>query len=226
MPSPAAGGGLGRLACQMATILLVCTGNICRSPMAEGLLRRELEQRDIRDMHVESTGVSGWEGSPPTPEAVEAISEYGLDISGHSARRLTRPMVEGADLVVAMSSEHRDAVARLVPAGESRTFTIKELVHLLESSPQPAAPDGSPTQRLRAAVRTASALRGSIETHLMDEDIADPLGLGVEAYRATAWELEGLSRRLVEGLFPGAGHASVTEEGGVRGSGSPGGGAG
>jgi hypothetical protein len=99
-------------------------------------------------------------------------------------------------------------------------------VHLLESSPQPAAPDGSPTQRLRAAVRTASALRDSIETHLMDEDIADPLGLGVEAYRATAWELEGLSRRLVEGLFPGAGHASVTEEGGVRGSGSPGGGAG
>jgi protein-tyrosine phosphatase len=180
--------------------------------MAEALLRRALQERSIEGVRVESSGVSGWEGSPPTPEAVDAVAEYGLDISGHQARRLTRAMAEAADLVVAMSSEHRNAVARLVPQVARRTFTIKELVYLLESSPAGEA-EGSAGQQLRAAADRAAALReGSPGMELMDEDIADPLGLGIESFRATAWELEGLSARLVAALFPGAGRASMSDE--------------
>jgi protein-tyrosine phosphatase len=209
----------------MAMILVVCTGNICRSPMAEGFLRRELERRAIEGIRVESSGLSGWEGSAPTPEAVEALAEYGLDISVHKARRLTRDMVERADLVVAMSSEHREGVARLVPSAASRTFTIKELVYLLESFPVETR-QGSASHQLMASVKAAIGLREDApDLELLDEDIADPLGLGIESFRAAAWELESLSRRLVAGLFPGVGRASVPEEGGAGGSRSTEGGA-
>jgi protein-tyrosine phosphatase len=193
----------------MATILLVCTGNICRSPMAEGFLRRMLADRGIQGIRVESSGVAGWEGSTPTPEAVEALAGYGLDISTHRARRLTRPMVEWADAIVTMAAEHRDAVVRLVPQLASRVFTLKELVALLESVPEERI--GRPSaEQLAASMRLAQAER---EAHagmeLADQDIADPLGLGIESFRAVAWEIEDLSRRLVDGLFPGTGGAPV-----------------
>jgi protein-tyrosine phosphatase len=198
----------------MATILLVCTGNICRSPMAEGFLRREIQERGIQGVQVESSGVSGWEGSPATPEAIDAVAEYGLDISGHLARRLTRAMTEQADLVVAMSSEHREAVGRLVPSAASRTFTIKELVDVLGYVRADERLEQEPVEQMRASVRAAGDLRrdGAID-ELMDEDIADPLGLGIESYRAVAWELEELSKRLADALFPGSEAASVTEDG-------------
>src|SRR2546422_65498 len=116
----------------MGRILLVCTGNICRSPMAEAFVRHELDQRGVGGISVESSGVSGWADSPPTPEVADALGEYGLDVSKHRARRLDRTMVESADLVVGLSAEHRDAVADLVPQAATRTFTLKELGHLLD----------------------------------------------------------------------------------------------
>ena len=110
----------------MGTILLVCTGNICRSPMAEGFLRQLLQERGASTVTLSSAGVYSWDDSPATPEAVRALEERGIDISGHVARRLTRALVEEADLVLGMASDHCDAVARMVPAAADRTFTIKE----------------------------------------------------------------------------------------------------
>jgi len=68
----------------VSLILVVCTGNICRSPMAQGLLRSELEARSIADVTVESAGISGWDGAAATPEAVEALGELGIDIATHT----------------------------------------------------------------------------------------------------------------------------------------------
>src|SRR5689334_10256809 len=134
----------------MATILLVCTGNICRSPMAQGLLRDQLARRGIDQVHVESCGTAGWDGSPATPEAVAALGEQGIDISSHLARRLVRRLVDGTSLVLGMTTEHRDAVLRMAPDALDRTFTLKEFAyHLRESE---AAPEGSPEKRLSAAV--------------------------------------------------------------------------
>jgi protein-tyrosine phosphatase len=109
-----------------------------------------------------------------------------------------------------MASEHRDAIDAMVPEARDRTFTLKELARLLDRLP-PRAVAGTAAQRLDAAVTAAAALRASgTVPPSRDEDIADPLGLGVEAYRATAWEIEGLCRKIVTAVF-GAGLAQWGE---------------
>jgi glycine hydroxymethyltransferase len=185
----------------MGTVLLVCTGNICRSPMASGFLSGLLLERGIDDVTVASCGVSAWEGSPPTPEAVAAMREQGRDISGHVARRMSRRIVESADLIVGMSSEHRDAVRRIARPAASRTFTLKELVHLLDAVGPPPT-DAPSDQLLRSAALRADALRDAYhDLQLKDEDVADPLGLGLESFRAVAWEIEALCEGLVDLVF-------------------------
>jgi protein-tyrosine-phosphatase len=183
--------------------------------MAEGFIRRQLAERSIDGVDVDSAGVSGWEGSPATAEAVQALEEIDVDISDHRARRLTRKMVDAADLVVAMAAEHRDAVTRIVPSAASRTFTLKELVRLLDAD-EDRGEGASPDERIRARVERAEARRALDDRRFEDEDVADPLGLGLEAYRATAWELEELSARVVAGLVgrhDRGGKAPATEGG-------------
>jgi glycine hydroxymethyltransferase len=182
-------------------VLFVCTGNICRSPMAQGYLDELLRERGGLEFQVESAGVFGWEDSPAANESVLALQEQGIDISSHVARRLNRPMVERADVVVAMAAEHRDAVVRLSPASAARTFTLKELVYLLDRLNGSAPPPGSPEERTRQAIAAAAALRDAGPMDLFDEDVGDPLGLGIEAFRATAWEIGGYVERLVDGLL-------------------------
>ena len=199
----------------MASILVICTGNVCRSPIAEGLLRAALERRyHDRAPEVSSAGTSGWEGTGAMPESIEAAGERGVDISGHVARRLTRGHVLDADLVVAMAEEHRDAVARALPEAAGRTFTLKELVRLLEALPPPAAP-------LRVGdffdrVAQADALRrAGFVGNPHDEDIVDPLGLPLESFRAIAWELDEWTARLADSLYgaaPAAAAAGIDED--------------
>src|SRR5436190_12345923 len=136
----------------MAFILVVCTGNVCRSPIAEGALRAALRRMlGTRAPDVASAGTSGWEGSAAMPESIEAAAERGIDISGHVARRLTRGHVADADVVIAMAAEHRDAVARAMPEASSRAFTLKELVRLLEALPPPLDGEADLDQRIAAA---------------------------------------------------------------------------
>jgi glycine hydroxymethyltransferase len=199
----------------LATLLVVCTGNVCRSPMALGFLRRELDLRGRDDVDVESAGVAGLRGAPATAEAVKAAGERGVDIGGHRGARLTRAMIERADLVVAMSGEHRDAVVRLSPPAERRAFTLKELVARL---PAAGAGGGLHTDEdLAAVVARIAAAAEDAELPAGDGDITDPMGMGMETYRAVAWEIDDLVRTLAAGLFgPGSGRrgGSVAGEGG------------
>jgi low molecular weight protein-tyrosine phosphatase len=202
----------------VALMLAVCTGNICRSPMAEGFLRGMLAVRGIEGVHVASCGVNGLEDSPAMPEGVQAMIENGVDISGHRARRMTAPMIREADLVLTMATEHRDTIAAQVDGAASRTFTLKEFARLLDLLPGRPAPTGDGLL-LEEAVAAAAGLRASgALPPTRDEDVADPLGLGVEAYRATAWEIGQLCDRVVAGVF-GAGLAdsggAARREGGV-----------
>jgi protein-tyrosine phosphatase len=207
----------------VTAILVVCTGNICRSPMAEAFLRSMLAERGVDGVETASCGVSGWEGSPAVPEAIQAMQENGIDVSAHRARRIEPQMVRESDLILAMAGEHRDAVVRLVPQASSRTFTIKELVRLLDHLPPngASADDAAGAgRRLTETAAAAAVLRdGGAVPSSRDEDVADPLGLGVEAFRATAWEIEQLCRKVVTAVFDaGLSHVDegVRREGGAR----------
>jgi len=182
-------------------ILVVCTGNVCRSPVAEGLLRRALNERFGDDApDVASAGTAAWEGSGAMPESVRAAAERGVDIADHVARLLTQALVAQADLLVGMAVEHRDAVGDLVPEAAARSFTLKELVRLLEALPPGAGPARGPGLEARVGEADALRRRGS-EGNPWDEDVVDPLGMPLDTYRAIAWELDGWTDRLVEGLF-------------------------
>jgi protein-tyrosine-phosphatase len=91
-------------------ILLVCSGNTCRSPMAEVLLRRALEDRGWKQVEVRSAGVSAYPGAPATDGALRAAKRHGLDLDEHRSTPLDRSMIEWADLILTMTPTHLAAV--------------------------------------------------------------------------------------------------------------------
>lgn len=185
----------------MGGVLVVCTGNVCRSPIAEGVLRSLFEDRfGDAAPSVSSSGTGGWVGSRADPSSVAVAHELGIDISAHRARRLEARDVGDATLVVAMAIEHREAVADLGPGAAAKTFTLKELVRLVESLPDRPAP-GDPGVVLAHRVGEAHASRLGGGGRTSDEDVADPLGMPLEAFRAVAWDLAEWCRRLTDGLF-------------------------
>lgn len=186
----------------MASILVVCTGNVCRSPIAEGMLRAILQTRfGDAAPSVASAGTAGWVGSAADPSSIAAAAELGIDISAHRARHLEAHDVADVSLVLAMATEHRDAASRLLPGAVGRIFTLKELVRLLEDLAE-APPSGQPDDVLAAQVSAADASRfGAIRDLRRDEDVMDPLGMPPEAFRAVARDLDDWCTRLVDGLF-------------------------
>lgn len=101
----------------MKKILFVCTGNTCRSPMAEGLLRDELRDRGLSPVQVEvsSAGLMAVEGVPASAEAVAVMDEVGLDIADHRSQMITEEMVADADLIYVMTPSHEDMVIDSFP---------------------------------------------------------------------------------------------------------------
>jgi protein-tyrosine-phosphatase len=106
-----------------ATVLFVCAGNICRSPLAEAIARRLASERRLH-VEFESAGVSAIDGGPATPEALQVAREHGLDLSSFSSRSLTARAVRRADLVLTMTAEQR---ARSRSLGARRALVVTEL---------------------------------------------------------------------------------------------------
>ena len=114
----------------MKTILFICTGNICRSPMAEGLFRHAVAGRG--DFRVLSAGIGAIDGQPPSAHAVEAMRELGLDISRQRSHMLTANLVREADLILGMTHNHVDSVILLYPFAAEKTFLLREFDDTLD----------------------------------------------------------------------------------------------
>jgi len=107
-------------------IIVVCTGNSCRSPMAEGWLKHEIEQRGLADhIEISSCGIGAREGLPAASEAEFVMKNRGIDISRHKSRLCRLSDIWGADLIIVMAEHHSDSICELLPGSESRIRNLK-----------------------------------------------------------------------------------------------------
>jgi len=107
----------------MKKLIFVCTGNTCRSPMAEGLLRSMLP--DDCGWEISSAGVCAANGWPASDHSVNALREKGIDISSLTSTTLTPALIAEADLLVTMTHGHRQAILAVAPESECKVFLLK-----------------------------------------------------------------------------------------------------
>ena len=105
-------------------LLFVCTGNTCRSPLAEAIARKVAVERGLSDVEVASAGTSAWDGAPASDGALLVGMERRLDLSGHRAQSLTRRLVESSDLILAMGPHHLERIEAL--GGGSKAFLLAD----------------------------------------------------------------------------------------------------
>ncbi len=111
----------------MLNVLFVCTGNTCRSPMAEALAREKADRGWDGKVEFSSAGTLDLESSPASPLAVEVLSEIGIDLNTHRSTHLNEEIIKSADLIVAMAQRHKDVITMMVPDAEARVILLGEL---------------------------------------------------------------------------------------------------
>lgn len=111
----------------MKNIVFVCTGNTCRSPMAEVLFRSILECEGYdNEFTCSSAGVYAFEGDCASYEAVQAMKKFGLDISDHYAKTINFDMIKNAYIILTMTREHKRMILEVYPEAADKLFTLKE----------------------------------------------------------------------------------------------------
>jgi protein-tyrosine phosphatase len=170
-------------------VLFVCTGNICRSPTAEALARRELARYPGAPIQLSSAGSHALEGNPAASRSMLAASSRGASLERHFARELTRRRVRAADLILCMAAEHRPFVLSYDRAAAGRTFLLASFARVASQWDWLAT---SPADLVALAAEHAREQPG--------DDIDDPLGQSSEAYAACAERLDSLVTPVIAAL--------------------------
>jgi protein-tyrosine phosphatase len=192
-------------------ILMVCTGNICRSPVMERLLAARLRALLPADaaarFEIGSAGTWAMVGEAMSPEAATTLVGLGGDADGFVGRDLTAELIE-ADLILTATRAHRAQVVAEVPRAASRTLTLREFARLL--GPVTAddvaqhAPSGDPVDRMRAITAAAFGNRGLVPVaDPAEDDIADPYRRNQAAFERAAREIDAALQVPLALLAPG-----------------------
>jgi len=190
----------------------VCIGNICRSPLAEQLLRARLGQTGLKNFELLSAGLRAVVGAPMEPWPAALSLEYGADPEGAVGKQLSPEIVGASDLVLTMTQGQRDELAKRYPTAAQRTFTLAEfgrIINALPASPQntpeAAAPswaqltEPSEGSALSSVVRAASSARYLAALSSKD-DVRDPINLPEDVHRAVGQQIDQLTQRIADGL--------------------------
>jgi protein-tyrosine phosphatase len=171
------------------TVFVVCTANICRSPMGEGLLARELLAGGSSTV-VMSAGTHAVD-APVAEEAVAAVAGLGADIAGHRAHLLSRGDLDAAAIVLVMERAHVAHVVATDASAFGRTFCLREIVARIEARGARRANESFDewVARMHRGRRAADVLRGGTEL-----DVADPIGQDRDAFDRCARDLDELTR--------------------------------
>lgn len=159
------------------TILFVCTGNTCRSAMAEGIFKKMLKERkeDNRSFNIISAGISALPGMSPTPEAIKVMTEQGIDISRHIATRVQEDLVKKADLILVMSNTHKDYIKTKFTFTQDKIYLLKKFVQISEFK--------------------------SIQKTDENYEVVDPIGRPIEFYRIVARELKQNLEKILDKII-------------------------
>ncbi|MFX0591900.1 arsenate reductase/protein-tyrosine-phosphatase family protein [Melissospora conviva] len=198
------------------TVLHVCMGNICRSPMAERLLALAVRERLARSgagvdpetlLHSHSAGTGGWHaGEQMNPPAARQVHARGGRTEGFAARKLLSEHIDGADLVLTATADQQEYVAALRPDATARTFVLGEFGRLLPGVDLAALPPAAPTPaavyaRGVALVEAVDESRRLVPP-LPGDDLDDPWGRGDQCFSRVADEIEETVHPLATVLLP------------------------
>lgn len=127
---------------EITNILIACAGNSCRSPMAEGLLKRELEKEGF---NIKSAGIIAVDGLSPSPETVEVMKRYaGVDMSNFLTHKLTKELADWADIILVMDDTQKDFIRDIIPQAKIKTHLFKEFAGLKANNMNVQDPIGKP----------------------------------------------------------------------------------
>jgi len=159
------------------TILFVCTGNTCRSIIAQGMFEKMLKEKIENSCRysIQSAGIFAISGMSPTSEAITVMFEQGIDISQHQARPLREDLVKKADLILVMANEHKEYIKRRFPFAQNKVFFIKKYAQKDKFK--------------------------NIQKNDRNYEIVDPIGRPIEFYRIVARELKENLEKIIDKII-------------------------